>query len=263
MLIAADTVFGAIREGRCLRSRALLEPDEVLVSRSVFAALYSGGSDDGEKRYIASIFQSVGIILRDGTIDESVRAVLRRFIAFVIHQRTMACEWYVHLYLFHFWEECWRFSDERLVLSERYSEGQSDDSLTPFARKLLPKLGEANAYPDIVGLGGGYNRDLMIVEVKFDELDDRAVGQILRYYSIARSACDRVWHECDIRRIVPVLVVAKTRHAFWEAIPAYFREFLSIYSYRVEPESQRLLLTDARRALDTQTRELFSRISST
>jgi hypothetical protein len=171
----------------------------------------------------------------------------------------MACEWYVHLYLFHFWNDCWAHDDEKLELSERYSQGRSNGSNTLFATKLLPRLGEADAYPDIVGPGGPHRRDLMIVEIKFDDLDDRAVGQILRYYSIARNACDRTWHGCDIRRIVPVLVVTKTRHTFWNAIPAHIREFIHIYSYRVDPIGRRLLLTDARRALDTQTREsMFS-----
>lgn len=258
MLISPDAIVRALGTNRCLRSQRPLDPGEVLLSRLAFPALYGKRQDDGERRYIDAIFKATNRVLRDAALT-NFRETIRRFMGFVIHQQSFACEWYVHTYLFNFWDEVWQFPEEKFLLEERYCEGDGDSSTTPFATKLMPMLGEADAYPDIIGLGGSHGRELGIVEVKLDELDDRAVGQILRYYSIARNACDRAWHGCDIRRIVPILVVARVRLAFWEAIPLYFREFLRIISYRVEPNGFRLLLVDARRALDTQMRERLSR----
>ncbi len=256
-MIAPESIVRALLEGRCLRTQAVLGADEFLVSRAKFGALYAGMKDDAENRYIQAIFKGLTPILNDvATLDPAVSDGLRRFMAHVLYQRSMASERYLHQYLFAYWDDAWHYPEERIAMGERYCEGQAAGSKTPFARNLLPCLGAADAYPDIVGLG--LNRDLVIVELKLNVLDDRALGQILRYYSIARAACDRTYHDCDIRRIYPVLIVYGVPYEHWEAIPSFFREFLHIFSYRVDPLNMRVILTDTRRTLDTQTRERWA-----
>jgi hypothetical protein len=163
----------------------------------------------------------------------------------------------VHRYLFEFWEHVWSGTSS-VKLRELYSEGDPLGSSTPFARSLLPHIvryrSRADAWIDIVGLGGETGRDLFLIEVKLDELDDRAVGQVLRYYQTTRSVCDRVSHDCDIARIVPVLIVQKARLDFWTAFPLHFRELMHIYYYEIT-DANDLKLRDGRKILESEARD--------
>lgn len=259
MLIAPDALLRSLRQQRCLQTQRPLSRDETLLSQSKFPSLYARTFSEPENRYIQHIFRTLRTVL-ESDVPIDLRDEIARFMALVIHNGAMSYEAYVHLYLFHFWNECWLNPAEGMSFSEKYFEGEPGGAArTAFSERLLPRLRGENAYPDIVGLGGPGGYDLNIVEIKLEELDDRAVGQVLRYYSIARDACDRTWHGCDVRRVRPLLVVATIRLAFWLALPVYFREFLQIATFRVDPGTRRLLLTDARRALDTQVRESLSR----
>jgi hypothetical protein len=92
-----------------------------------------------------------------------------------------------------------------------------------------------------------------LIETKLGGLGDRAVEQILRYYRLGRDACDLHYHGCDIREVVPVLVVRDVPLAMWDAVPQYFREILRLYLYKVR--DGRVVLFDARRILQSQARD--------
>lgn len=259
MLLPPEIVLDAIRRRRCVRTGAILSSEERIVCQSAFPSLYAGRSDREEARYVETIFRSFIDVIALSDRDPEVRELVRHFVAFFVAKKAMLKESHVHFYLFEFWEELCAVESDITPFSERYFEGVARGSNSNFARNLLPRLSSAeDAYPDIVGLGGRAGRDLIVVEVKLGELDDRGVGQIQRYYSIARSACDRLWHDCDISRVIPVVVVSSARLPFWEALPLHFREFLQIYFYSVDSDLN-LRLTDGRRVLQTQARERLLR----
>jgi hypothetical protein len=255
MLLKPDLVIRALRQHRCVRTLKELAPDESLVSRGAFPSLYDGSNDDSQAAYLESLFRAIPDVLAQ-TSEPELRERVRHFMGMVIDNRHLATEWHLHAYLFNFWDEAWVHADEAIPLAELYCEGNAGETRTQFADAFLPGFTRARAYPDILGIGAGrHARELVVVEVKLDDIDDRAVGQILRYYSLGRRLCDRTHHGCDIRRVTPVLVARRFSLSFWETLPPYFRELLRICSFSVEPKTRRVRLVDARRSIDTQLRE--------
>jgi hypothetical protein len=156
---------------------------------------------------------------------------------------------FVQHYVFQFWSDLWGFGSPPIQLSERYFEGKTLDSSTYFARDIVSRIYEGHkTVPDIIALGGETNQTLYIVEIKNVPLDDRAVGQILRYYQVARSVCDRIPSQCDIRRIVPVLVVPSSDLTYWHSLPYFFREFLELLYWRTSSDGS-VRLVDGKQSL--------------
>lgn len=247
MLIQPQILADRIRNRRCAKTAYPLGDDEHVVSATAFPCLYKGGATPAEAEYLRELLRPVMAML-EMNVEASTAERVRLFMSQVIHNGNVHKEDFVHNYLFHFWERTWTQADDPIILSERYFQGDCEDPKTTFARNFLPKFRSKEAIVDIVGLGGVSSRTLYLVEVKLGEIDDRAVGQILRYYLRARHTCDFKYHNCDIRRIAPVLITRPSRIDFWEAFPFYFREFLHIYYYQVDSQGE-LRLSDGRKLL--------------
>jgi hypothetical protein len=252
-MLTTDLVVSAILESKCVRTRAPLAADELVLSRRAFPALYAGQSDGTEALFLREIERALPAVLKAPGLPMTGRETIRSFMAFVIAQSTMFREEFVHRYLFEFWDTLWKDPDDAIVLFEKYFKGDAAGGATPFVQGILPKIRTRDAATDIVGLGGTAARTLYVIEVKLGELDDRALGQILRYYRLGRSACDMYHHGCDIREVVPVVIAKQVSLEAWDAIPQFFRELLRLYYYRTE--QGRVVLVDARRALQSMTRD--------
>ncbi len=167
----------------------------------------------------------------------------------------MAKEEFLHFYLFQFWNTVWTGDIAELPLGERYMELESSAPRTTFAERFLPRLRKEEAWVDIVGLSEPI---LYLVEIKHGELDDRGVGQILRYFATARKICDTVNHLCDIRNIVPVIIAGGMSLSTFESMPLYFRELSRILFFKVDENKVKLI--DGKRRLLNQARELLYRV---
>jgi hypothetical protein len=260
-LLSEDYLARAICNGRCVRHDIPLEPQEYLVSRRAAAFLYDGSlaiKDDSAIAFCEALFKALPPLLKQASSSNVVRRAVLGFCSALIRQPSIAREEFIHWALFEFWDELWRSPEERIPLSEKYYEGGDAKAAatTKFSREILPRLRAADdAYPDIVGLGGRGSRELVLAEVKLEGIDDRAVGQILRYYQLGRAICDGGGHNCDIRGVLPVLIVRDIRRlAFWEAFPLHFREFLHVLTYGFDANGF-LELVDSRRALAAQARQ--------
>lgn len=87
--------------------------------------------------------------------------------------------------------------------------------------------------PDIIAISSEPSPILYVIEIKNEGIDDRALGQILRYYQVVRNICDRSVTRCNARRVTPVLVVPPTDGlSFWDSVPFHFREVVEIYFWR-------------------------------
>lgn len=256
MLFDPAAVLLSIRQRRCIKSYRPLRDDEHLLSRTAASALYSLRQDKREQQYILGLLKTLAILLRSADVGPEERTEIKLFMMRVVAHGGMGKEAYVHQLLFDFWDELWADPHERIEMAEKYFEGEvldSEELRTPFAASVVPLFMRANSYPDIIGRGGYASRDVIIVEAKLESIDDRAVGQILRYYSLMRRIIDHHPHGCDLRRIVPVLVVQESfQTKCWEAFPEYFREFLIICFYRVT--GQHVYLHDARKEMLSWTR---------
>ncbi len=261
MLINPKNLLASIVGARCAITEAPLSAGDYIVSKARFPRLYGGGKDVKEAAAIAEVLSVLGELLFGADFKRDHGEDARRFLLRVNTNGYFRSERSLHLYVYHFWSHLWLPGEDPLVLQESYYEGRYPlhPGATLFARKLMPAICSDGIRLDIVGLGGESGRDLYIVEMKDGELDDRAVGQILRYYSHVRSQCDRLFHDCDVRRIVPILVVSNVRLEFWRAIPTHFRELLQIFSYTAEAEADRLYFRDAKVVMSTQARNLLWR----
>jgi hypothetical protein len=254
-MLKPDLLVSAIIESRCVRTRLPLAPDEFLVSRSAFPALYAGKHDRAEDKYLREISRTIASVLSGSAASAAMRGTIRDFMTFVIDSGEMYREEFIHRYVFEFWDTLWDEPEDAIVLTERYFKGNTSNvvNTTQFSLGFVPYIRTSEAEIDIVGLGGASNRTVYLIEIKLDDADDRALGQILRYYRLARDACDQRYHGCDIRQVRPVLIVKQMSLAAWDAVPQYFRELLSVYLYRVR--SGRVVLLDAKRILQSQLRD--------
>lgn len=226
-----------------------------MLSEQEFPGLYNGEMSPKERKYIDLILESVEAIVSSNKCSTDEREVLRQFMALVLRCAT-AQERTLQTYLSIFWNEI--PGAEQIKLDESYREARANYPATPFACEVLPRIrsfGErADAYIDIVGLGGRNSRELFLIEVKRGELDDRAVGQILRYYHAARLVCDREQSAgIHIQRITPVLVVKRSKLEYWSALPVHFRELLYIFYYETGRNGE-FRLRDGRLSLENEAR---------
>lgn len=254
MLVSPQAVRDAIRRGRCLKTLRPLGADELILSRNATPSLYAGTSNKTDQAYILELLSSLVALLAQDDLTEPERIVIRTFMEKVIVHGKIGREAYVHRFVFEFWSSLWDIESEAISFAEKYMWGAIEGSKTEFSLNVLPLIRDDRSFPDIVGRGGPGGHNLLIADVKLEGLDDRAVGQVIRYYGLARRVIDSHRHGCDLRRVIPILIVAETSQIkYWEAVPEYFREFLVICFYRVK--AGRVVLHDARKELLSWTRQ--------
>lgn len=257
-MIGAATLLERVAHRRCVINATELNSDELLVSRAVAPYLYdfSPVTEESEELVNAvldSSLTAIPILSKSGSVD--VLEAIRRFWARVLARHTVsktAREDIVHAYVFYFWAKIWEHSEqEPFVLEEAYIPQRREtwdvDSL--FCEKLAPRfLSEAPV--DVVALA---NKTVYLIEVKYGSADDRAVGQLLRYFESGRSLTTRVTHLCDLRKVVPVLVVRDFPKENWVSLPTSLRELIQVYYFDVDA-SDRLIFRDGREQLRAQLR---------
>jgi hypothetical protein len=235
-----------------------LSEGEYLISHEACRGFYDERIPIGQPdiEYLGHILKAIREALKF-QLEDNEREAIGAFLAHAFERGVLKTEEHLHLYLFSAWESSTLWAgEEPIVLSEKYLESDSAGGGSVFAKNIVSELRQRGMYLDIVGLTRPVHGELVVVEVKIGEVDDRAIGQILRYYEVARQICNRMYHECDIRRIRPVLIAERCSVARWRALPSMFREFLSIYYFR---KRQGLLsLVDGRKALETEQRQLLA-----
>jgi hypothetical protein len=254
MLVAPRAILDAIRRGRCVKSMRPLALDEILLSRDAVPSLYARTQHKGDQVYVLGLLEPLKAILQQDDTAVAEREVIRQFMERVIGHGRIGREAYVHSFVFEFWSSLWDNESDSIPLAEKYMWGDARGAKTEFSENVLPLIRDDRSYPDIVARGGHAGRDILVIDVKLDDLDDRAVGQVIRYYGLARRTIDNHRHGCDLRRVIPIVIVGEsTQTKYWEAVPAHFREFLVVCFYRLE--QGRVVLHDARKELLSWTRQ--------
>lgn len=242
-----ETLLEQINRGCCLRDFERLADGEFVVSARSFPGLYAGKMDDRElgaiRRYLATIK-----LIAPAQLSAHQSKTIRGFLKLVF--RASRLEEHVHMSFFMFWESIWHPDERSIALDERYIECETSNSETPFAANLVAPLKKDKVLIDIVGRGGD---SMFLVEVKRGEVDDRAVGQVLRYYDHVRTMLNRRHHGCNIRQVVPVLIARSCTLAQWASFPRHFREFLRLYF--IDESGDGVRVKDGKRILESQNRE--------
>lgn len=251
-MLSVQILLRAERERRCVTSGRALAPHEALVCETAFPGLYAGLAGPAEIRQIKEILRTVPAAMAAADASPSMKDSVRAFMSRLVRCSDAFREDALHRYLFDFWAESYGEADQAVILGEKYFECDAGESETEFARTMLPYFRKEEAWVDVLALNP-QGRTLFLIEVKLEGLDDRAVGQLLRYYAVARRAIDRPGHHCDIRRVVPVVVLKTIELRTWDALPVHFRELLHIYLYTSDVD--RVVLRDGKRHILSQVRE--------
>jgi hypothetical protein len=246
-MLSRETVERLILEGKCVFHTTPLAHDEQVISRKGFPFLYRGESNECEIRQIANILKLIPELLRsdNSTLKERVQG----FMQLVLRNGNILNEDFLHRYLFEFWNELQHGNLGQVELLEKYFKGTPDGTDSDFHKRFVAKVVSGNEHiPDIIGYSTNWGGTAYIIEIKKEMIDDRALGQILRYYHRARSAADRNFFGPPIYRVVPVLVSAKGDLSIWDAVPYYFKEIVEILYWRMD-HAGRLRLIDGKASL--------------
>jgi hypothetical protein len=252
-MLQVEFVRQMIGKNKCLKTSKFLDEADFLISRTAFPKLYSGSADRSEADFIKYIHDVLPALFVRA--DRELRSALRAFMQVVLKNGRMHNEEFLHRFLFEFWTDLCD-SSVPFVLDEKYFKGQRIGDETEFSRNVVQRVYQHGEHiPDILGFSGGDEKCVYIVEIKNEKLDDRALGQILRYYQVVRRICDRLAKQWYVRRVVPLLVVPDGHRSFWQSMPFYFREVVEIVYWKAGAEGT-VELHDGKRRL----REMVSGI---
>lgn len=238
MLVTKDHLLTSVERRRCVRSGRLLKGDEAVVCRQEFEWIYSTSSpvDKASRDYLVSVLLPALQNARS-SIGDRHRHDISLFLRRVIHRDGAVRERFLHLFLFMFWKEV-RFADGRTLsfdvcFYEGEPVGNLDASLAQLERRLLPLLlDQKTARPDLIAYDSD-TKSLFLIEVKPAELDDRGVGQLIRYFRHAASVVNVADHKVDVRVIKPVLICQQVTPATWTAFDPAIFELSSFFGYNI------------------------------
>jgi hypothetical protein len=251
-MLSFATVLRLVQERKCIKSARPLELGEFVVGRLAFPLLYGGGSNSRESDFLLEIFSHIPALI---CLDDGIRNEIRDFMQIVLRNGSMHSEDFLHRYLYEFWADIDR-PNASFAMQESFYKCQGDSSNSVFMQEVVKRVHERGKnVPDI--LGRSNTGSVLIVEIKNEDLDDRALGQVLRYYQLVRNACDRYFVNLASCNVVPILIAPSCSLGFWNSIPFHFREVLEIYYWRISSEGK-VYLVDGKQCLrDSARMRLF------
>jgi len=252
-MLSRESAERLILQNKCIIRTCPLEGDENIVSRVSVPLLYRGESSDGELRIVSNILKLIPKLLESE--NDLIRNRVRGFMHLVLRHGNVFNEDFLHRYLFEFWNEFDHGHLGKINLEEKYFKGFGPTPSTDFHESFVAKVISGNSHiPDIVGYSSLSGGTVFIIEIKKEGIDDRALGQILRYYQRGRSVADRLRFGPSVSKVIPVLVCSEGDLSVWDAVPYYFKEVLEIFYWRMD-HTGRLHLIDGKSSLRYAARE--------
>lgn len=241
--------------GRCLRCGTSSENGE-LYCDSCGPATATGTLTAAHKACIKDIVRVVRDARADIHRDDQARNRIQRWLAGLIARGDESLEAVLHTYIYVFWSSL-RFSD---TFAPPNREGAGS---VYFTSESLPDLQEQaptheskfvaslkrQARVDLVAIDNAL-QTIYLLEVKRGGLDDRAVGQLLRYYehwsqALYRSDCRML----NLNYVRPLLIIDSVQHTEWRSLPQFFRDVVDIYKYKIDTDGVSMCLFNTRRQL--------------
>ena len=199
-------------------------------------------------------------VVRDARVhldgDERARCRIQRWLAGLIARGDESLEAVLHTYIYVFWSTL-GFPDTFAppnregggpvyFTSESLPEAE-EPAVTDMAKFVATMRTQARV--DLVAVDHEVQA-IYLLEVKKGGLDDRAVGQLLRYYehwskALYRSDC-RV---LNLNYIRPMLILESVEESEWRSLPQFFRDVVSIYRYRINSDGTSLSLLNTRKQM--------------
>lgn len=254
-MINPQLLFQNILNNRCCRGNQPLRDGEYVVSQSEMPGLYSGKLEAKDRAYLKEIF----LILEPNELSKLFFAKLRKmgfhsrlesFYLQVMARVPDLLEFVLHQFIYRYWDKLDSTSAVGFPSSmEVFYKGRGDTGTT-IEVHLLHRLRKAGCNCDLVGISD--DKCLWLVDVKRDGIDDRAIGQIRRYYEIASEIVESCEINISVRLVRPALICREIPVAHFFSLGLPFRDVCEIWTYNID--RSRLVLHEKRLQLLGQIR---------
>jgi hypothetical protein len=239
-LLPVDSTIRRVVENRCIFSNSALPISEYVVSRVRVPTLYSGpiaANDKQKVKEIVQFFVRNSLKFHQVLIESTqVRLSVRSFFGLCLSHKEDGDESILHAYIFLFWDDVINQVSlgRELHLAPQWASkafGGSGGILTGDNELIADKLTALGVELDLFTWSPKHET-LSMIEIKRGECDDRAIGQLLRYYQVAwKLLSTREFRQLNVNYIWPILVVSRVREKQLEAFPLHFQGLLDILVY--------------------------------
>jgi hypothetical protein len=240
-LIKKEDLIRTLEVGECLVSGKKLKLSEYILSEEVFPSLYDSRKWLEKnlvllRELVSSLVEHKNDLLSCALIIPVIDSNLEGFFKRLLSHGDRVPEYCVQCYVYLRWSS---IKYENSFLKPSGDIYFTSSSLEKFSNqdskyyRLLERI-KSVANVDLVAICE-VTQHIFLIEIKRASLDDRAVGQVLRYFNDTNKLLkDRVTREFNLSYIRPVLVLGDVRREYFEAFPMHFRECLDIYEYSSE-----------------------------
>lgn len=237
-LINPETFFRRTIERECFVSGRKLMDGEFVVSALELPALYRLKPWASEalstlRNIIEILVRSKHRLAEERTESGELSRQIKGFLECLLAQKDQVPEYCVHAFVFLFWDTIdYRGAVIRPKGEVFFTSGSLDGGVESGHRyyRLLQRL-KSITNVDLIAISEE-QQHIFLVEIKRGALDDRAVGQVLRYFNDSNKLLtDRVVRDFNLSYIRPILVLGDASRQYMEAFPTHFREVLDVFEY--------------------------------
>jgi len=221
-----------------------LEDNEFGLSEKSLPGLYQKRINSEEMVYIKYILDQ--LLNKKDDINEWPKEALNNLYEFFVLLNDIQdgnIENSLHLFLYLFWNQI-EFEDNRdKIRGEIVYLGSGKviftEDLNKEKIKYSEKIINSGVKVDLVNFDIE-NQTLYLIEIKNKQIDDRTVGQILRYYNLITERLLYVNRSININYIKPIIIMFPEYPIPWKdqwlSLPVGFRELVEVFFY----ENQKL-----------------------
>jgi len=238
-VIVPKHLFNNILDNLCCIGTQPLREGEWVVSQLQMPGLYGGKLETKDRGYLKEIFdhfepKNESDQFFDVLKQKDIHLRLEKFYLKVMEKDPSLLESVIHQFIYRFWDkldtgEAIAFPSNMKVYYK--CKGEKGELIEEF---LLPKLRKAGCNCDLVGVCK--DMCLWLVDVKRDPIDDRAIGQIRRYYEIASEIIASCDININVRLVRPALICPgpdiPVSRFFSLGLP--FRDICEIWTYSID-----------------------------
>ncbi|WP_157824421.1 hypothetical protein [Moritella sp. Urea-trap-13] len=228
-------ILKKLNNDKCLISGiALCNSSEFIVSKIQFPELYKGKISKEEKNSLSIIIKEMVLYKEDVLkLDPLVIFKISIFFTLILNANYKGGdELFLQAYIFIFWNDI-VFHDSIIPvkgdvfwISNGFSKLDNKCKYYEILKNIsLVALVDLIAVDDDLGI-------LYLIEVKRSEVDDRCIGQVMRYYESSNEILYKLSRKYNINYIRPMIVCQKVLTPYWKGLPSCYRDIFDFYTYK-------------------------------
>jgi len=228
MKLNQATVLKNLELKKCLISGKYLKSHEAIVSKDSFPYFYDGTLDSKEKNLLTKLIE-VFVSQKEKIMTFNIKTEDFYHRALNLKDKCPD-ELFLQSYVYLFWDTI-EFRDHLIKPTGEVfwcSDNTTQDNYPEKYHSLILKIKKLiNIDLISIDLKAGV---LFLIEIKRDQVDDRAIGQILRYYEACRPLLlDR---RLNLNYIKPIIVSKDISIQQWKGLPRSYSDIIEFYVYK-------------------------------